>query len=296
MLRAIPSDHYLRFHYENDFVGFTDYYYTSGLNVELVKPSFKNNPFNRVFFGVPGAKMKYGIALDHYAFTPLHIIYSDILYGDRPYAGCISINTFRIAMNEKKRKQVSTSFILGLIGPSTYWKPIQTFLHKYLIPAPAPKGWHNQIQNDLILNYKVNIEKNFINSNALLLNGNVETIAGTSNDKFSTGLNVMMGKMNDPFQSYETTGNRKWELYFFGHSFVNVVGYDASLQGGVFNRKSPYTLSGSEITRFTLQNQIGLMFRHKKFSLELSESFLSKEFKTGISHLWGGIGLGFELK
>jgi hypothetical protein len=38
------------------------------------------------------------------------------------------------------------------------------------------------------------------------------------------------------------------------------------------------------------------MFHHKKFSLELSESFLSKEFKTGRRHIWGGIGIGFELK
>lgn len=105
---------------------------------------------------------------------------------------------------------------------------------------------------------------------------------------------MMTGRINDPFQSSETI--KSWELYLFGHSFINMVGYDATLQGGVFNKKSPYTLSGSEVNRFTLQNQIGLMFHYKKFSIELSESFLSKEFKTGLSHKWGGVGIGFELK
>jgi len=296
MIRSIHADHYFRFYYENDFIALTDYYYTSGMNIELVKPSFQKNPLNKLFFHLRGSKMKYGLALDHYAFTPRYIYLSDILYNERPYAGCISVNSFRIALNEKKRKQVSTSLMLGLIGPDTFWEPVQTFLHKYLIPAPQPKGWDHQIQNDLILSYKLNIEKNFIKSGSFFLNGNLEAVAGTMNDKLSSGLSVLIGKMNDPFQSYETMEKKKWELYFFGHSFISAIGYDATLQGGVFNKKSPYTLSSSEVNRFTFQNQIGLVFHHKKFSLEFSESFLSKEFKTGWPHKWGGVGIAFELK
>lgn len=296
VIRSIHADHYFRFYYENDFVAVTDYYYTSGMNIELVKPSLKKNPVNKIFFRLPGAKMKYGLALNHFAFTPRHIYYSDILYNDRPYAGCISVSSFRIATDENKKLQLATSLELGLIGPVTFWKPVQTFLHKRLIPAPEPEGWDNQIKNDLILNYKINFEKNLFQSNSFLLNGNIEAIAGTMNDNLSTGLSIMIGELNNPFQSYEKLERKKWDLYFFGKSLVNVIGYDATLQGGVFNKKSPHTLSTSEINHFTFQNQVGLMFRHKKFSLELSESFLSKEFKTGMRHIWGGLGLGFELK
>jgi len=171
VIRDIHADHYFRFYYENDFIAVTDYYYTSGMNIEFVKPSLQKNPLNKLFFRLPGSKMKYGLALDHYAFTPLHIVDSEILYGDRPYAGCISINSFRIATDEEKRRQISASLILGLIGPATFWEAVQTHLHKNLIPAPQPKGWDHQIKNDLILNYKVNIEKNFIAANSFLLNG-----------------------------------------------------------------------------------------------------------------------------
>ena len=265
------------------------------MNIEWVKPSFQKNPLNKVFFGVPGAKMKYGLALDHYAFTPVHIAEHGILYGDRPYAGCISINSFRIATDEKKRRQISTSLVLGLIGPATQWKPVQTFLHKYLIAAPQPQGWDHQIRNDLILNYKVNLEKNIVGEDFFMLNGNAEAVAGTMNDKLSAGLSVMIGRMNDPYKS-ATISDTKWRLYLFGYSFISAVGYDATLQGGMFNKKSPYTLSASEINRFTLQNQIGLMIHHKNIFIELSESFLSKEFKTGRSHIWGGLGIGIDLK
>jgi hypothetical protein len=295
ILRNIPSNHYFRFYYENDFVTIIDYYYTSGMNMEWVKPSFQKNPLNKVFFGVPGSKMKYGLALDHYAFTPVHIAEHAILYGDRPYAGCISINSFRIATDEKKKRQISTSLALGLIGPATQWESVQTFLHKHLIAAPQPQGWDHQIRNDLILNYKVNFEKNLIGEDFFMLNGNAEAVAGTMNDKVSVGLSLMIGRINDPYKSSSLPEN-KWEFYVFGHSFVSAVGYDATLQGGMFNKKSPYTLSASEISGFTLQNQVGLMIQHKNIFIELSESFLSKEFKTGRSHIWGGLGIGIDLE
>lgn len=294
ILRSINSNHYFRFYYENDFVALTDYYYTSGMNIELVHPAFKENPLNKIFFRMPNANMKYGLALDHYAFTPTHIYNSDILYGDRPYAGCISINSFRIATNESKRQQVSTSLILGLMGPATFWKPVQTVLHKNLIPAPTPKGWDHQIANNLILNYKLGIEKNFVRSRSVFVNGTIEAVAGTMNNKLSTGISLMLGKMADPFQAQAE--RRKCELYFFGHSFASAIGYDASLQGGMFNRPNQYTVSTSQINRFVLQNQIGVMYHHNKFSLELSESLLSKELKKGRRHIWGGIGIGLELK
>jgi hypothetical protein len=294
ILRNIHSDHYFRFYYENDFISVIDYYYTSGMNIELVKPSLKKNPFNKLFFRLPESKMRYGLALDHYAFTPLHIAYSDILIDDRPYAGCISINSFRIATNEKKRRQISTSLILGLIGPDTFWEPVQTFLHKYVIPAPQPKGWNHQIQNDLILNYKISLEQNLVGAKSFILNGNLKGVAGTLNDQLGAGLSVMIGKMNDPFQM--NVAKKKTEFYFFGQSLANVIGYDGTLQGGMLNRTSPYTVPTSNINRVTFQNQIGFKYHHKNFSIELSESFLSKEIKTGLSHKWGGLGIAFELK
>jgi lipid A 3-O-deacylase len=295
VIRNLSSDHYFRFYFENDFVTLIDYYYTSGMNLELVKPSFQKNPLNKIFFGIPGAKMKYGLAMDHYAFTPLHIVEDEISYGDRPYAGCISVNSFRIATDEKKRRRISTSLILGMVGPVAGWKQAQTFLHKHVVAAPQPKGWDYQIVNDFILNYKVNLEKNLMNKGSFMLTSNAEAIAGTMNDKLGGGLSLMIGKMNDPYKLPSTTG-KKWECYVFGRSFVSGVAYDATLQGGMFNKTSPYTLAASKIKKITLQNQIGAILQYKKISVELSESFLSPEFEGGRSHIWGGLGIGIELK
>lgn len=296
LVRNIEADHYFRFYYENDFVYALDYYYTSGMNLELVKPSLQKNPLNKLFFPVPGSKMRYGLALDHYAFTPTHITSNKVLYGDRPYAGCISINSFRMATDEKRKRKISTSLILGLIGPPALWGPFQYRLHKSLFPAPQPKGWDFQIQTDLILSYKINFEKNLIGTSFFLLNGSAEAVAGTKNDKLSGGLDLMVGKMNNPFAILKTGTKTNWQLYFFARCFMNLIGYDATLQGGLFNRQSPYTLSASAINRSSFQRQMGIVLNHKRFYLELAQNSLSKEFKTGLPHRWGSLGIAFAIK
>jgi len=296
VIRKIDADHYFRFYYENDFVFLTDYYYTSGMSLELVKPALKKNPLNTVFVHLPNAKMKYGIAVDHYAFTPTDYTYSKILYGDRPYAGCISFKSFCIETVSEKREQLSNSLILGVIGPAALWKTTQTFFHKRLFKAPQPMGWNNQIRNDFIVSYKVNFEKNVMASDYFYVNANAEAIAGTLNDKLSTGLSLMIGKLNDPFQTSGKISAKKGQAYIFAHSFVSMIGYDGTMEGGLFDKNSPYTLSASDIYRFTVQSQVGLMVKIKTFYLELAGNFLSKEFKTGLRHKWGSLGMAFQLK
>ena len=74
-----------------------------------------------------------------------------------------------------------------------------------------------------------------------------------------------------------------------------VFGYDATLQGGLFNHKSVYTLNDSEIERFTLQNNFGLVLQYHALYLEYSRTILTREFSYGSSFKWGGIRIGFKL-
>jgi lipid A 3-O-deacylase len=67
------------------------------------------------------------------------------------------------------------------------------------------------------------------------------------------------------------------------------------MQGGLFNRKSPYIIAGSDVTRCTLQADAGIIVNFKKLYLSYTQSFLSKEFRTGKYHRWGGISVGFAL-
>ena len=87
----------------------------------------------------------------------------------------------------------------------------------------------------------------------------------------------------------------KFQLYAYTQPLVNVIGYDATLQGGLFNHKSVYTLNDSEIERFTLQNNFGLVLQYHALYLEYSRTILTREFSYGSSFKWGGIRIGFKL-
>lgn len=60
--RNVASDNYVRFHYDNDFVGKTDYYYTQGYSVEVAASAFKGNPVNKLLLTLNAGKSKYGLA------------------------------------------------------------------------------------------------------------------------------------------------------------------------------------------------------------------------------------------
>ncbi len=286
--RNVSSDRYFRFHYDNDFFTKTDYYYSQGITLEYANPRLKKIPVYKLFFQPRSTHAQYGLTFNIWGYTPTSIKSDPILYGDRPYAAAISLKSFLIATDSLKKYRLSSSLSAGVIGPLALGKPIQTEIHRWL-ENKLPKGWKNQVQNDLLLNYQLSYEKNVLAfDNILMLNATATAILGTVNDKISTGVNFIAGHFNDP---YGTTGKKSWQYYFYGQSRVHLVGYDAMMQGGLFNRKSPYTIAAGDISRLGFQADAGIVVNVKKLYLSYSQSFLSKEFRTGRYHRWGGINL-----
>jgi len=67
------------------------------------------------------------------------------------------------------------------------------------------------------------------------------------------------------------------------------------MQGGLFNRNNPYIIPKGDIQRVTLQADAGIVVNYKKLLLSYTQSILSREFRTGDIHRWGGISIGFIL-
>jgi lipid A 3-O-deacylase len=117
---------------------------------------------------------------------------------------------------------------------------------------------------------------------------------GTLNTKINTGLNVLVGWFNDRYQT--AGGNkRKFELYIFSQGRINVIGYDASLQGGVFNHRSVHTIAAADLSRLVFQADGGIIMNYKTIYLSYTQSFLTEEFMTGKTHRWGGTSFGIRL-
>ena len=295
--RMIDSDAFVRLHYENDFFSATDYYYSQGINLEIVHPVFKKFFLNKILVSAKGHKQE-GIAFEHNGFTPTSTDYAEILYGDRPYAGTLTGRVLKYSSNDSLRKRVTSSLTLGVIGPAAGGQAMQSTIHQWINDS-QPLGWPNQIQNDVVINYEASLEKNLLlESGTVVINGFGKIRAGTLSTKLSSGLVLMFGRLNPRIATCFTGGaqapGRKLTFHFYLQPMVNLVGYDATLQGGVFNKSSPYTISSNDVTRFTFQSNAGVVVSLASLYLEYFQTYLTREFETGMSHQWGGVRVGVK--
>lgn len=296
--RMIDADAYVRLHYENDFFSATDYYYSQGINLEIVHPVFKKFFLTKILVAAKENKQA-GIAFEHNGYTPTSTESAGILYGDRPYAATLTARVISYSSNDTLRKRITSSLTLGVIGPAAGGQAMQSTIHQWINDS-QPLGWPNQIQNDVVINYEASLEKNILaKPGVVAMNAFGKIRAGTLNTKLSSGLVLMFGRLNPRisacFTGVTQTPKRKFTFHFYFQPMVNFVGYDATLQGGVFNKTSPYTISASEVTRFTFQSNAGVVVSLGPLYLEYFQTYLTREFETGMVHQWGGVRVGVKL-
>ncbi len=103
-------------------------------------------------------------------------------------------------------------------------------------------------------------------------------------------VNARITSMTGSKSRYE--GTKQFSFHGYCQPLVNLVAYDATLQGGVFNKTSPYTIASGDLNRLTFQANMGLVMQAGPVYAEYFYTFLTQEFKTGLSHSWGGLRIG----
>jgi lipid A 3-O-deacylase len=287
----INSDWYLRIHYDNDFFTNTDHYYTQGITIEYVNTFFRQSPLAALLIRAKDSAYQTGLRFDLSGYTPTSINSDEILPGDRPFAGLMQLEQFALSRKPEEKIWIASSISAGIIGPAALGEEIQTNIHRWT-GNKIPQGWQHQVRNDVILQYKLSISKKLVSTKPFLLAGMTTARLGTMQNRIGTGLNFMAGLFDDPFLH---TPKKKTNLFLFGQAQGNLVGYDATMQGGLFNRSSPYTIKAGDITRLTFQAEAGLVLQLKKLWFRYSQAFTTKEFRSGKTHRWGGVAAGISL-
>jgi len=292
-------DRLIQYTFANDAFFRTDYYFTQGMTLNVVLPVFAKSPVNKILLAGPaGARQHYGIKLFYDGFTPLRIQDDTIRRGDRPYASYVYAAFYRIATDPARRQRLTSGLDVGFIGPAAGAKGFQTEVHA-LIDAPTPRGWDFQIRNDLVLGYTVGYEKQLLAAGrAAELIGSAQGSVGTLNTFGAAGLLLRVGKMNPYFSNLGlATGparrvGQKIQLYATGQVEGRLVGYNATLQGGLFNRSSPYVLPARQISRAVGQATTSLVAAYGGVSLRTAATWISPEFEGSRNHAWVQFGLG----
>lgn len=287
------QERYFKLNYDNDFFSATDRYYTQGIYLEFIIPIVKKSPLSKLLIPLgKHATNYYGITLEQDVFTPRSIRVDRIYYTERPFSGVFLFSHTLASINKEKKLRLNTRLDIGLIGPEAMGEEEQKGVH-HALNNIQPQGWEYQISTDFIINYTVKYEKGLIAKNKFECIGYATSRIGSLYDDVGAGILLRKGYMSSYFQNLGLSRNQKSETgkhcqaYLYSKGEVKAVAYNATLQGGMFNKNSIYTLPSSSINRLVATAYVGIVLNYKRVSVEYTKAYLSKEFKTGLPHGWG---------
>jgi lipid A 3-O-deacylase len=287
-IETLRLEKYFQVCYDNDFFTGSDYYYTQGIAFKYANPRLRSFFLAKCLFSLGHSIDHYGLSFHQFCYTPTSIASDNILYGDRPFASCLSFTSFMNAIDTGRNLSFQTSLTLGIIGPAALGKEIQSNIHRW-VNDPIPKGWQYQVKNDVIINYAMELEKPVLSSPLWRVGVMGGAKLGTLNDALNMGVNLLAGHFNDPCRL--SALQKKFQYYLFAQAQGNLIGYDATLQGGIFNRDNSYVISARDLSHLTLRVDAGITFGIKGINFSYHQSFLTKEFASGLDHRWGGLSM-----
>jgi len=298
LVNPAKPENYFRFAYDNDFFSATDRYYTQGIMLDLIHPVIKHSPFSYALIRLNKTALNYyGFHLEQDVFTPVSIRYMGgaIYYGERPFTAVFFASHSLTSLDPVKKTLLKTQLDLGIIGPNAKGEEEQKGIHKALDNI-EPLGWDNQLAQDIVINYRATFEKGFINTEHFELMGSVTARLGTLYTDAGLGLNLRAGIFSGYFNNLGLENNpaarkNKFKIYIFARANARAVGYNATLQGGLINKSSVYTLPAGDIRRFVAEARGGIVVAYKRLGLEYSRAYITPEFARGVDHGWGRVAV-----
>ncbi|MGZ3763387.1 MAG: lipid A deacylase LpxR family protein [Mucilaginibacter sp.] len=225
----------------------------------------------------------------------------DPRYIDRPFAGYLYVGS-TLNLLYKNESNLKIGAQIGVLGPDAFGRPTQNFVHR-ILGLYKPSGWQYQIDNDLELN--LSAEYNKLLTRGSWIDVTLASYANLGNGLTSAGVGPLfrLGDFNQLFNSLSTqstaiksnqvTSLHSRELFFYYKPQINLVAYDATVQGSLFGSKSQNSM---EVTlnpeRFVLSNQLGVGYSGKRIVLDVAAIFHTKDVKEMVqSHQWGTVTL-----
>jgi len=83
-----------------------------------------------------------------------------------------------------------------------------------------------------------------------------------------------------------------WE-WIFGANLHGVF-YDATLEGGLFNKDETIVLPKQDIIEQQYQLRMGINFYYKRFSFRYMVNYNSKNFANAVIHKYGSANFGYS--
>lgn len=292
--RPEPPVRYFQVQLANDVWQQTDRYYTGGALVQYAAPGLARGPLHRLLPSLPDApRQTHGVESVLDVFTPADITTTEVRRDDRPYAGYWYAGQFRQSERPGRGAVLRTAVHVGVLGPPAAAGRLQTAIHRF-IDCAVPAGWGHQVHTDLVLDYQVQYRKRLLSVGRVLEAGGLaEARLGTLYDQLRAGATLRVGPWPPRPGSERRPGKRFW-CYGAWQGQLTGVGYNATLQGGPFNRGSPYTLRPGRVSRLVPGQTAGVVAGWGKVGIAIGQTWLGPEFRGGKPHCWNYLSVRIE--
>ncbi|WP_231464980.1 lipid A deacylase LpxR family protein [Pedobacter sp. Leaf132] len=282
---------------ENDayLATLNDRYYTNGLFIYYRRALNPANLTENI------EKKTYEISVGQKIYTPYWGMVANKEDQDRPFAGYLYAGA-SYSVFYKKESLIKTSVEIGTVGKNSLAQGAQEFLHK-TVGFYTPAGWDYQIRNELALNLSASYSKLLIrsNDNVVDLSGNGYANLGTTFSGLGASAVFRTGRLNQLFNSAyhnavigeaKTKRLNNSEFFFYLKPQLNVVAYDATIQGSLFKNNSPVTFG---IKPVVFEQQFGVNYSSQRFTIDFNVIFKTKEVKSAAkAQNYGGLSLYYR--
>jgi len=274
-----------------------DKYYSSGIFISYRRVLSPETTWFKLFNKKDSlVKAIISYSFEHRFYTSRDIEDFRIQLIDRPYAGWIDF-ALGLSYHFKQNSVLKIKYDLGLLGPGTKTKELQTWFHG-VFNMKEPRGWEYQINNTLATNLTMSYQKQILSD----ANHQADIIAesslqaGTIRDNVRAGLAFRFGEIGDLFNSIFTQskigqerikvsdlpiGDRMQEFYFFYRIQGEFVVYNTTIDGNFIGAESAFTKTSLP---WVLHQEIGFGRGGRLFDFLFSFNHRSKENKEAKNH------------
>jgi lipid A 3-O-deacylase len=274
-----------------------DRYYTNGLFVTFRHAADQSKLKEKV------NKKIWELEFGHKMYNPYTGNVNEINKIDRPFAAYLYLGGgFNWLYNTENSLKLSVQ--AGTIGPAALGEEVQVTLHK-VAGFYQISGWKYQLNNEMGINtslaYNHFLHRNKLNKTDFTLTSYIN--AGNTFAGAGVGLLFRTGVINQLFNSVSTQSiiankpssallNDR-EFFFFMKPSLNIVAYDATIQGGMFiEDKGPITF---DVKPVVFSQELGLDYAKNRWTFNFALTFKSREVKSNAKpHQYGSAAIYYR--
>lgn len=222
---------------DNDFLHFTDRYYSTGTWLGLRKMTQQGTDSTQ--------SLHYSFYLLQEIFTPSDLLEENINSFERPYAGFLGIqNEFAVAST---RRLLDFKFLMGIAGPWSGAEKVQSLFHSTAAEDSRVATWEEQLANSFHVNAYFNYVREwecFSNPFSVHFALSPSVAFGSRDAYLQNDLVFYFGNRKPMNQSiaYKQMGSLDRELFFAVRLGYRYLFHDGMIEGNWMGDRSVFTV------------------------------------------------------